>query len=130
MSTETQTDQTDNGQAEADTTAAPITVSLAPRKRKNGAKEYTADEVAAVIEKLKEVKQGEGVAFDPKNWLDSEGKARTKAREMALLVVSHPKGKGMTQPRTHVIPHPENGSTDENGAKRPDRFTPVISPKK
>lgn len=107
------------------------TVKLPQRKRKNGAREYSADEVAAVIQKLKDCPQGEGVAFDPNLWLDSEGKARTKAREMALLVVAHKDGKNMGQPRTHVIPHPQNGQTNtENGEKYKDRFTPVISPKR
>jgi hypothetical protein len=107
------------------------TVTLPQRKRKNGAREYTADEVAAVIQKLKDCPQGQGIAFDPNLWLDSEGKARTKAREMALLVVAHKDGKSMGQPRTHVIPHPQNGQTnEESGEKYKDRFTPVISPKR
>lgn len=129
-----QTDEQTTGQIDEQPTEQSdeqIVVNLPKRRRKNGAREYTAAEVASVIAKLRKSQQGEGIAFDKNLWLDTEGKARSRAREMALLIVKHPDNDGMGQPRTHVVPHPQNGQTNpETGQKYPDRWTPVVSPKR
>lgn len=93
------------------------TVALPGRKRKDAP--YSPEQVAEAITRLNKVKVGEGVAFDENTWFDTEAKARTKARDMALLIVAHEMGKDMPQPRTHVLP-------SEDGAQ----FTPVISPRR
>lgn len=88
------------------------TVTLPARKRKNSVT-YTDALVTEVMEAMDKVKKGQAVAFEDDKWYDTEGKARTRAREMALLIAE--KGNKV-QPRTHVIP-------DSKG----EAWTPAVS---
>lgn len=88
------------------------TVNLPARKRKNSVT-YSAALVSEVMEAMSKVKKGQAIAFEDDKWYDTEGKARTRAREMALLIAEQ---GDKIQPRTHVIP-------DSKG----EAWTPAIS---
>lgn len=90
------------------------TVTLPKRKRRNQnvVSPELVTEVAAVLAK---VKKGQAVAYEPDTFYETEGKARGKARMLALAIAE----TGVSQPRTHVIP-------SEDG----ESYTPALSPGK
>lgn len=90
------------------------TVTL-PKRKKKSASVIPAELITNVRESLAKVKKGQAVAFEPEKWYDTEGKARGKARVMALAIAE----LGDPQPRTHVIPSQDG-----------EQFTPAVSPGK
>jgi hypothetical protein len=90
------------------------TVTLPPRKRK--AQTVVSDKLLdALVAQLAKVKVGQAISYEPDKYYATEGKARSRARLVALALSER---RGISQPKTHVIPH----------ATTPDQWTPAISP--